>query len=62
MDDQYLVKPGMSPKKQIDILAKFIVEQVPGEPSESDGAVNAAIRLIKTTYRCSSMSQRKSGK
>ncbi len=56
MDDQYVVKPGMSPDTQIDILAKFIAEQVPGEPSENDGAVNTAIRLIKTTYRCSSTS------
>ena len=31
---------------QIDRLAKFIMENVPGEPSQSDGAVDTAIRIM----------------
>lgn len=34
--------------EQIDRLAKFIIENVPGEPSVSEGAVDCAIRIIKT--------------
>lgn len=33
-------------KAQIDRLAKFIMDDVPGEPSQSQGAVDAAIRII----------------
>lgn len=32
---------------QIDELARFIIEHVPGEPSRSEGAVECAIRIIK---------------
>lgn len=32
--------------EQIDKLAQFIREQVPGEPSKSEGAVDTAIRVI----------------
>jgi len=32
---------------QIDRLAKFIIDKVPGEPSESEGAVDCAIRLLQ---------------
>lgn len=38
---------GESPQQQIDRLAKFIMEEVPGEPSEDQGAVDTAIRLIR---------------
>jgi len=35
-----------TPEQQIDKLAKFIMENVPGEPSENEGAVDTAIRLL----------------
>lgn len=31
---------------QIDVLAAWIIENVPGEPSKSEGAVETAIRLL----------------
>ena len=34
-------------EKQINKLAKFIINNVEGEPSQSQGAVNTAIRIIK---------------
>jgi len=34
-------------KKQIDKLANFIMNEVEGEPSQSEGAVDCAIRIIK---------------
>ena len=37
----------MSAKEQIDLLAKFIMEEVKGEPSKSEGAGECAIRIIK---------------
>ena len=33
--------------KQIDRLAQFILTEVPGEPSQSEGAVNCAIRIMQ---------------
>jgi hypothetical protein len=36
-------------QEQVDILAKFIMDEVPGEPSRSEGAVAVAIRLIRAT-------------
>ena len=36
-------------EEQIDKLAKFIAENVAGEPSKSEGAVDCAIRLMKKT-------------
>ncbi|HEU01415.1 hypothetical protein LCGC14_0273180 [marine sediment metagenome] len=33
---------------QIDRLASFIIAEVPGEPSESDGAIDTAIRIIRS--------------
>jgi hypothetical protein len=33
---------------QIDTLANFILHSVPGEPSQSQGAVDTAIRVITT--------------
>jgi hypothetical protein len=35
-----------SAQQQIDKLAKFIMAEVPGEPSESESAVDCAIRII----------------
>ena len=32
---------------QIDRLAKFILEEVESEPSENEGAVDTAIRVIR---------------
>lgn len=34
-------------KEQIDQLAKFIMAEVPGEPSQSEGAVDTAIRIMR---------------
>jgi hypothetical protein len=36
-----------SAEQQIERLAKFIMAEVPGEPSQSEGAVDCAIRLIR---------------
>lgn len=33
---------------QIHKLSQFIMHEVPGEPSESEGAVDCAIRIIET--------------
>lgn len=33
--------------KQIEKLAQFIMDEVPGEPSQSEGAVDTAIRLLR---------------
>lgn len=32
--------------QQIDRLAQFIVDEIPGEPSRDEGAVDTAIRLL----------------
>jgi len=32
---------------EFDRLARFILDEVPGEPSQSEGAVDTAIRLIR---------------
>ena len=39
---------AMTAKSEIDRLAKFIMAEVPGEPSQSDGAGGTAIRIIRT--------------
>ena len=36
---------------QNDILAEFILENIEGEPSRSEGAVECAIRLLGERYR-----------
>lgn len=36
------------PDAQIDKLATFIIDEVPGEPSQSQGAVDTAIRWMRT--------------
>jgi hypothetical protein len=35
---------------EVERLAEFIIEHVPGEPSRSASAVDVAIRLLKETY------------
>ena len=35
---------------QIDKLALFIIENIDGEPSKSEGAIDTAIRLLKEAY------------
>lgn len=35
-------------EQQIERLADFILAEVPGEPSQSQGAVDTAIRLLRT--------------
>ena len=32
---------------QIERLARFIMDEIPGEPSRSEGAVDTAIRLLR---------------
>jgi len=34
-------------RSQIDRLANFIMKEVPGEPSQSQGSVDTAIRIIR---------------
>ena len=40
----------MSAKGQTRILAQYIIEEVPGEPSKDEGAGDTAVRLLKA-YR-----------
>jgi hypothetical protein len=40
---------GETHEQQIDRLATFIMRHVPGEPSQSEGAVDTAIRLLSAT-------------
>jgi hypothetical protein len=42
---------GESAEVQIDRLAKFIMNEIPGEPSQSEGAVDTAIRLLREAFR-----------
>ena len=41
------VKVHESCHKQIERLARFIQEEIPGEPSRLEGAVDTAIRLLR---------------
>lgn len=36
--------------EQISQLANYIMQNVPGEPSRSEGAVDTAIRLLREKY------------
>ncbi len=36
----------MTPRQQIDKLANYIMFEIPGEPSQDQGAVETAIRLL----------------
>lgn len=42
---------------QIDKLASFIMDEIPGEPSESEGAIDCAIRLLREREDCLSCGQ-----
>lgn len=37
-------------EEQIKVLAEFITNEIPGEPSQSGGAVKTAIRLLRDAY------------
>ncbi len=41
----------MTSREQIDKLAKFIMEEVDDEPSQDEGAVDTAIRIIREQNR-----------
>ena len=41
---------GDSVEVQMDRLAQFIMDEVPGEPSRDEGAVDCAIRLLRLAY------------
>ena len=45
-----LFKAHQSLAHQIDKLALFIIENIDGEPSKSEGAIDTAIRLLKEAY------------
>jgi hypothetical protein len=47
--------------QQIDRLATFIMDEVPGEPSQSQGAVDTAIRIIRTALNLSEGDAREAG-
>jgi hypothetical protein len=36
--------------EQTSRLASYIMQNVPGEPSQSEGAIDTAIRLLKEKY------------
>jgi hypothetical protein len=40
-------REGETPRHQIGRLGQWIMENVPGEPSRSEGAVDCAIRLLR---------------
>lgn len=37
----------MSKKQEIDLLANYIMAEIPGEPSRDEGAGETAVRLLK---------------
>jgi len=37
-------------RKQIDRLAQFIMDEIPGEPSENEGAIDCAIRVMTQSF------------
>ena len=37
----------MSAKQQVNKLGDYIMENIPGEPNQSEGAVDVAIRLLE---------------
>ncbi len=43
--------------KQIQTLADFIMREIPGEPSQDQGAVDTAIRLLRAAYQPKSTPQ-----
>ena len=47
MLEEQMTTELLTPGEQIDKLAKFIMAEVPGEPSQSEGAIDTAIRIIR---------------
>jgi hypothetical protein len=43
-------EPDESLHSQVDRLGTFIIENVPGEPSQSEGAIDCAIRILAKHY------------
>jgi hypothetical protein len=41
----------LTPSEQITKLATFIMEECPGEPRQSEGAVDCAIRIIRKLHK-----------
>jgi hypothetical protein len=41
----------LTPSEQITKLATFIMEECPGEPRQSEGAVDCAIRIIRNSRK-----------
>ena len=37
----------MTAKSEIEVLAKYIIAEIPGEPSRNEGAGTCAVRLLK---------------
>lgn len=35
---------------QVERLARFIMEEIPGEPSQNEGAIDCAIRLLRAAH------------
>lgn len=41
---------GESLQSQVERLANVILLEIPGEPSQSEGAIDCAIRLLRKAY------------
>ena len=41
----------MTAEQQTDVLAKYIMAEIPGEPSHNEGAGNTAVRVLKQYRR-----------
>lgn len=51
-DYGYGIKTNMPLTKQVEILARFIMENIEGEPSRSEGTITTAIRLLNKYCVC----------
>lgn len=52
MSDSNIPIPVAEPlASQVDRLARFILAHVPGEPSQNQGAIDTAIRIIETLQK-----------
>jgi len=45
------VMEGYGPHGQIEVIANYIMAEIPGEPSRSEGAGDTAVRLLKEYRR-----------
>jgi hypothetical protein len=50
LDTQIEAPTSEALESQITRLARFILEHVPGEPSQNEGAVDTAIRILAKHY------------